>query len=104
MLTYVSPHSFGAVVITRPRFESRRFLSLGTRVSSKLPLNDVEGSPVTGLLPAHSSIHSLRPFCFWLSHDAPALKAFLAFKFLFRVQPILAFGRGCFFRARLAFF
>ena len=47
-----------AVVITRPQFESRRFLSLGTRVSETLPPNDNEGSPVTAPLPAHSSIHS----------------------------------------------
>ena len=47
-----------AVVITRPQLESRRVLSLGTRVSSTLPLNDNEGSPVTAPPPAHSSIHS----------------------------------------------
>ena len=48
-----------AVVITRPRFESRRFLSLGTRVSDEsLPPNDNEGSPITAPPSAHSPIHS----------------------------------------------
>jgi hypothetical protein len=60
MLTCVSPHrSPRAVVITRPRFESRRFLSLATRVSETLPLNDNEGSPITAPPSAHSPIQSL---------------------------------------------